>query len=284
MTAIPISLTLDSSALPPGPVGPQGPQGNPGPQGPAGVISPITQRVDHQYAPVYDLASGVLSVQHHLQTGAITIPEGKQYNVMRFEGTVTGGVKFKGINWEYHVTNPIDAYCAIGLLRNYGSGNTKALYGRSEAMPGCTGVVVGVVAGTTVNDGAAPSDVIGLEVSMDGAAPAQSSAVRIDTSETAKTVKHGILSLLQLQYSDSFIKAFNSGAGSFLKWQEPDGTALFEVDKSGGITKRDSAGNVLFRVDAAGNLRVAFGGVLKDVVEGPADSGGTGYRVLRVQN
>jgi hypothetical protein len=37
MTAIPLSLVIESSLLPPGPIGPQGPVGVPGPAGPAGV-------------------------------------------------------------------------------------------------------------------------------------------------------------------------------------------------------------------------------------------------------
>lgn len=216
-------------------------------------VSLSSDRTPFTYAPDYDLFSGALAVQHYYQIGTLTIPASKQYDILRFEGSVNGGARFSPFNFDLTVTNTTNAYGVIGIIKNTGSGVTKAIYGRAQAQTGCTGVVVGVVAGCTVDSGVVATDMYGVQISMDGTGtPTVSAAVRIDTAEANRTIQNGILSMDIIRYSDAFIKGFNLGTGSFLKWQSAT-QVPFEVDKDGAIYKRDAtSGLTLFNVAANG--------------------------------
>jgi hypothetical protein len=319
--------------------------GQPGATTIADLPGLVFPRVFHdEYAHNYDLngsgAAGVdLSVYQYFRAGSVTIPAGKQANVLRFSGDFSGGTKAKGIDFDLSFTDTTDGYSVIGLARNKGAGGAKSIYGSGKAEAGCTGVVVGVVAATEVDAGVSPSDAIGLQVSMRGTGtPTRSNGIMIGTDEASQSITHGVLGEDDLHYSDAFIKAFNGGAGAFLKWQEADGTIIFEVVKAGAIVHRNSAGAELFRTASTGGIDVGstaapeksigfsnattrfalqavttgnfarirddtnardlfrtvggvndaiqlwVGGALKGVTQGAVDSGGTGYRVLRVPN
>lgn len=325
-------------------------------------VARANQRNEWTYAdPVYDLAASVLSVAQFMHVGDITIPAGKQYNFFRVDGIFRGGDKAKGLNFEFDVYSCDDAYGVIGLLNNRGAGPTKALYGRSVAKSGCTGIVVGGVSGVTVDNGATPSAAYGHQISMagDGAAGVTNFghvALRINTDNNILGINNGVIVIDEgifsdnrVGYSDAFIRAVNGtvgtdttqtqAAGSFLKWQDVGGQFLFEVDKDGLIYQRATDGKQLFATDIGGNLimgstnvsqrrlqlytsateyyfsgvnsgnytrirdntlgndlmRLAGGGAadalsirvnstIKQVTEGAADSGGAGFKVLRVPN
>ena len=223
--------------------------------------------------PVYDVTAN-LSVTDFRKVGTIVIPSGKQHNDIRMDGTVSGGTKFKGIDFNYNVTDTIDAYCAIGALHNFGSGSTKAIFGAAFAESGCTGICVGGDFAVHALSGSTANAIYGVQIGLNGDSAstvvASMNGILIGTSNSATgtndgviVVDHGILSENEVGYDDAFIKAFNftqtdtSGdvqqAGSFLKWQAP-GAVLFEVDQNGAIIKRNPANRVLFQVDSGGDV------------------------------
>src|SRR5688572_22540618 len=79
MTAIPISLILDSSALPPGPVGPHGPQG---PQGAPGLPGAGIGVSVHSFGAVGDgVTDDTAAIQSALIGGGRVTFKAKTYKV-----------------------------------------------------------------------------------------------------------------------------------------------------------------------------------------------------------
>jgi hypothetical protein len=196
----------------------------------------------HYYEPQYDLsfASG-LSVQHYFLTGDITVPTSQQYNVMRMEGDVIGyntvDSKFKGIYWQYTAHDIRDAYCAIGLITNTGEGNTKAIYGRAQASTGCTGVVVGLVAGITLDTGVTVNTACAVQASIEGAGTgSEVIGYWLSTAETTKEIEYGFLASHKLGFSGAAFKGFQIGGatGDAFEWTDSVNN-LFKVDYNGNI-------------------------------------------------
>lgn len=225
--------------------------------------------------PVYNLSSNTLAVTNFLHAGDVTIPSGKQYNLIRMDGIFRSGDKAKGLNFDFDVYNSDDSYGVIGLLNNYGSGPSKSIYGRSVAKSGSTGVVVGMVSGVTTDSGSTPTAAYGHQISMAGTGAGVSNfghtALKINTDNNILGILNGVIELDEgifsdnrVSYSDAFIRAVNGtvgtdgtktpAAGSFLKWQNTDGQFVFEVDKDGLIYQRSASGQQLFATDISGNL------------------------------
>ncbi|WP_145201428.1 hypothetical protein [Sphingobium sp. B2] len=240
------------------------------------MSAPLARSTWSHSAPTYDLASNLLGVSNFYHAGDVTIPAGKQYNVIRMDGIFRGGDKAKGINFDFDVYGSDDAYGVIGLLNNYGPGPSKAIYGRSVAKSGSTGIVVGGVSGVTVDTGATPSAAYGHQISMAGTGSAGvanfgHTALRINTDNNILGINNGVIVLDEgifsdnrVGYSDAFIRAVNGtvgtdgtqtqAAGAFLRWQDVGGQFLFEVDKDGLLFQRDKTGKQLFATDAGGNV------------------------------
>ncbi len=294
------------------------------------------------YTPLYNLNGAMtegggtdLSVQHIYDMGDITLPTGAsiQHCVMRFAGIArngdafeTAGAKFISFNMDSYNA---DAYGAIGTLTlKTGTKEVKALYGRASLESTTGGVGVALVGGVTIDAAAAPTAAWPLQLTLDGAGSASSVGrfVSLGSDQAAKIAAYCIYSDPKIGYQTAFIRAWNSGAGQFLKWQSPDVGAghidLFVVEKLGhvrGILGSVGAPTYAFLGDtntgmystaadevafaAAGaqvlRLRAVGGGATTSMVLGvnntagvnnvsvtlgAVDSGGAGFRVLRVPN
>lgn len=215
------------------------------------------------YSPTYDLSSGGLAVADYWRNFDFTVPAGKQLNLLRMDGAVRGGDKFKAIAFEIDVYDSDDAYAVIGAVRNRGTTGSpaKAIYGRGVMAEGATGFAFGLVAGVTAETAAvvlAPQSAA-IQSTVDGSGKGGSLHYS-GTDETARVADYGWLVESKLTFSNAFIKAFTKtdSTGSFFKWQTPGGVALAEVGPLGEYIQRNTSNRVLWKVDN-GNLYVGGG-------------------------
>jgi hypothetical protein len=183
--------------------------------------------------------------------GNITvIPASKQYNYVgirnggdanEFEIGANGLVS--GLSYYMTSTSSSDAtsnmYGVIGSLYNEGPGITKGLYGRAEAMSGCTGIVMGGVLRAQIDTGATPSDVWCLQIGPAGdLAKIADAIIEIDheqgTTMAPGQSQYGILQSPSIQWTQAMIRGINGGGGDFLRWQSSSAT-LFTVNDAGDV-------------------------------------------------
>jgi hypothetical protein len=221
------------------------------------------RNIFQNYEPVYDLngngeAGTVLSVQNYFHVGDITVPDDKQHNVFRFNGIFRGGLKVKGIDFNFDVYDAVDSYAIISNLNNHGAGNTKALYGRATMLADA-GVGFALVGGVGWANGITPGICAPLQLTLDGDGIGGWLAYcGTDQSPSVRSIQGGMLLLNTLGITDTVLKAFaaiGGATGSFLRWRNSTGYDLFEVDYQGQIFKRNGTnGSPEFTVNSNGNV------------------------------
>ena len=162
-------------------------------------------------------------------------------------------------------------YGVIGQLNNAGAGSAKAIYGRSTALSGCTGVVMGAVFAVDTVSGL--SDATGVQISLDTTAGGKVNKAIWVNKNAAATVAldYGVLlDDVAIQAGGSGFQMFAKGAGDFLTLKNSAGSAnLFAVDSTGAFTTDINVGtttngvrvtsSAITRTAAAGNLNVESG-------------------------
>jgi hypothetical protein len=178
------------------------------------------------------------------------IPASKQYNYIgirnggnanEFEIGANGLVS--GLSYYMTSTSSSDAtsnmYAVIGSLYNEGPGVTKALYGRAEAMSGCTGVVMGAVIRTQIDTGATPSAAWCLQIGPAGdIAQIAGAIIEIDHEQGTTMVpgkaEYGVIQAPNIQFTQAMVRGINGGGGDFLRWQSSS-AILFTVNDAGDV-------------------------------------------------
>jgi len=184
------------------------------------------------------------------QGNVTVIPASKQYNYIgirnggnanEFEIGANGLVS--GLSYYMTSTSSSNAssnmYAVVGSLYNEGPGVTKALYGRAEAMSGCTGVVMGAIIRTQIDTGATPSAAWCLQIGPAGdLAKIAGAVIEIDheqgTTMAPGQAEFGILQAPNIEWTQAMIRGINGGGGDFLRWQSSSAT-LFTVNDAGDV-------------------------------------------------
>ena len=162
-------------------------------------------------------------------------------------------------------------YGVIGQLNNAGAGSTKAIYGRSSALSGCTGVIMGGV--FAVDTVAGLSDATGVQISLDTTAGGKvNKAIWVNkNAATTVSLDYGfLLDDVAIQAGGAGFQMFAKGSGDFLTLKNSSGSAnLFSVDSTGCFSTDINVGtttngvrvtsSAITRTAAAGNLTVESG-------------------------
>ena len=232
----------------------------------------------------YDEALSVLGRVVEVDSGGITtnIPASKNFNYIGVRNggndnyfnldvnSLAAGYTFymRAVSGSHSSSN---LYGVIGQLNNAGAGSTKAIYGRSTALAGCTGVVMGAT--FAVDTVAGLSDATGVQISLDTTAGGKvNKAVWVNKNAAATVaLDYGLLlDDVAIQAGGSGFQMFAKGAGDFLTLKNSTGSAnLFSVDSTGCFSTDINVGtttngvrvtsSAITRTAAAGNLTVESG-------------------------
>lgn len=214
----------------------------------------ISDNVPYQVS--FDQASDTLHCEQGFdQKGAvITVPDGKQFNYIgiRNEGNPnvftledTGMASCLS----YYVRSSADSgstsnlYSVVGNLYNAGAGSTKALYGRSIAESGCTGVVTGGVFRTQIDTGATPTTSYCLQMGPAGnLSKTLDMVIEMDheqgTFGSPGYANYGIVQNANLLFKEAFIRGIANTGADFLRLQTATGgggAVLFSVNANGDV-------------------------------------------------
>lgn len=243
----------------------------------------------------YDEAFSVLGRVVEVDSRGVTtsVPASKNYNYIGIRNggndnnfTINADALAAGYTFYMRAlagsASSSNLYGTIGQLNNAGAGSAKAIYGRSTALSGCTGVVMGAV--FAVNTVAGLSDATGIQISLDTAAGGKVNKAIWVNKDSATTVALDYGLLLEdvaIQAGGSGFQMFAKGAGDFLTLKSADGSAnLFAVDSTGcfsaptnfgtrtngveitlsSIKRTAAAGNLTLECGSSGQLLIGAGG------------------------
>lgn len=232
----------------------------------------------------YDEALGALGrvLGFDSDGDTIVVPASKNYNVIGIRNggndnnfTINANALAAGYTFYMRSLAGSSAssnlYGVIGQLNNAGAGSTKSIYGRSTALSGCTGVVMGAV--FAVDTIAGLSDATGVQISLDTTAGGKvNKAIWVNkNAATTVALDYGVLlDDVAIQAGGSGFQMFAKGAGDFLTLKNSTGSAnLFSVDSTGAFTTDINVGtttngvrvssSAITRTASAGNLNVESG-------------------------
>lgn len=235
-------------------------------------------------AVTYNEAAGALGRVFALDNNGatVTVPASKNFNYIGIRNggndnnfTINANALAAGYTFYMRSLAGSSAssnlYGVIGQLNNAGAGSTKAIYGRSTALAGCTGVVMGGV--FAVDTVAGLSDAAGVQISLDTTAGGKvNKAVWVNkNAATTVALDYGLLlDDVAIQAGGSGFQMFAKGAGDFLTLKNSTGSAnLFSVDSTGAFTTDINIGtttngvrvssSAITRTAEAGNLNVESG-------------------------
>ena len=238
------------------------------------LVNPTTGKVwfAQSASPTFDEASNVLGRTLALDNQGVTmvVPAGKQYDYIGIRNagnnnihTIGVGSIVMGLAYYLESSASSDAssnmYGVIGSVVNDGPGTTKALYGRTIAKSGCTGVVISSVIRTELQTGSSTSTATCIQTGHAGdTSISLYSVMTIDTEAASGKSQYGIVALPTMTFTSAFINASTGGGGSFLNWQAAGGGAsLFNVDATGKITLSPAAANTKM-LDLQSGARINF--------------------------
>lgn len=217
------------------------------------VTHPMTSYVASS-TPTFTEASNTLYRDTGFDNeGNVTvIPASKRYNYIGIrnggnanEFQIGAASEVTGLSYYIKSNSSSDAtsnlYGVVGSLYNNGPGTTKGLYGRAEAMSGCTGVVMGGILRAQIDTGATPSAAWCLQIGPAGDVTKIANAViEMDheqgTIGTPGKAEFGILQNPNIGWTQAMIRGVAGGGGDFLRWQAAGGGAtLFKVNDAGDV-------------------------------------------------
>ena len=238
------------------------------------LVNPTTGKVwfAQSASPTFDEASNVLGRTLALDNQGVTmvVPAGKQYDYIGIRNagnnnihTIGAGSIVMGLAYYLESSSSSDAssnmYGVIGSVINNGPGTTKALYGRTIAQSGCTGVVIASAIRTELKTGSSPNTATCIQTGHAGdTSIGLYSVMTIDTEAASGKSQYGIVAIPTMTFTSAFINASTGGGGSFLNWQAAGGGAsLFNVDANGKITLSPASANTKM-LDLQSGARINF--------------------------
>ncbi|PGH55900.1 hypothetical protein CRT60_21855 [Azospirillum palustre] len=201
----------------------------------------VSARLTADYAPVFDLSSATLASLHCYELGAVNVPSGKQYDVIRITGTNTGNGKVFGYHFDLNGSNadtePVRG--VIGRVTVSGSGPGKAIRVGASGSGTSTAALAGISADVTPVATTTRATVVEAGNFAPSGINDNAEAIRIFSYFGARWA-NGIVFDQDCEYADAVIQAgmgAGSGAGAkFLKLKNSAGTTvLFDVDKLGSV-------------------------------------------------
>lgn len=230
----------------------------------------VSARLTANYAPVFDLSSATLASLHCYELGAVNVPSGKQYDVIRITGTNSGAGKMFGLHFDLTGsstdTEPVRG--VIGRVTVSGSGPGKAIRVGASATTGSTAALAGI--SLDVEPVATTDTANCFEGGNFGAAGVNDIAQGLSLfAKNGARWRNGIVFQQGDEFQDAVFQA-SMGPGSaanakFLKLKNAAAANLFEVDR---------LGSVLSTVDVhAGSDRTNSTKVTQSTVERTASTG-----------